>query len=167
MVLTFPVVLFTMASARGRHTQLTVVVTFRALVLLCIALYPSFGRSVHGAPIMGPDMATCKKRAVVPPHNTVVSCCPPPPTGPIKDFKFEDQTLPMRVRRPAHKVDAAYIEKYNRAYELMRALPRDDPRTFYQQSNTHCAYCGFGFKQLGINVTLEMHGTWLTFPFHR
>lgn len=122
---------------------------------------------VLGAPTRGPDLQTCKKDVLIPPHNIPASCCPPLPKRPIRDFRFEEQTLEMRVRRPAQNVDAAYVEKYNRAYELMRALPNDDPRSFFQQANTHCAYCGFGHKQLGLNVTLEMHGTWLTFPFHR
>lgn len=150
-----------MGSSRPRLQAMMMMAT------VCIVLFLSLSYGVFGAPNMGPDMYTCKQNAVVPPHNVHPHCCPPLPARPIKDFSFEDQPFPMRVRRAAHKVDAEYIAKYNKAYELMRALPTDDPRSFHQQANTHCSYCGFGFKQLGINVTLEMHGTWLTFPFHR
>lgn len=50
----------------------------------------------------------------------------------------------------------------------MRALPQDHPWNFIQQSNVHCAYCSGGHVQLGTkNVTIEIHGSWHFFTWHR
>ncbi|MFX6532753.1 tyrosinase family protein [Acinetobacter baumannii] len=74
----------------------------------------------------------------------------------------------MRVRRAAHLVDDAYIAKFKKAVELMRALPEDDPRSFKQQANVHCAYCAGAYNQAGFtNLKLQIHRSWLFFPFHR
>ncbi|KAE8709099.1 Larreatricin hydroxylase [Hibiscus syriacus] len=48
---------------------------------------------------------------------------------------------PFRVLRAAHLVDDNYVRKYSKAVEFMKALPDDDPRSFTQQANIHCAYC--------------------------
>ncbi|PIN01136.1 Catechol oxidase [Handroanthus impetiginosus] len=50
----------------------------------------------------------------------------------------------------------------------MRALPDDDPRSFAQQANVHCAYCDGAYDQVGFpNLELQVHSSWLFFPFHR
>ncbi|KAJ6314309.1 hypothetical protein OIU78_017890 [Salix suchowensis] len=47
----------------------------------------------------------------------------------------------MRMRRAAHLVDSAYVAKYAKAIAMMKSLPDDDPRSFKNQANVHCAYC--------------------------
>ncbi|CAO2178091.1 unnamed protein product [Urochloa humidicola] len=60
------------------------------------------------------------------------------------------------------------MAKYARAVALMKALPRSDPRSFYQQANVHCAYCTGAHRQAGRpNLGVQVHFSWLFFPFHR
>ncbi|XP_059623036.1 polyphenol oxidase, chloroplastic-like [Cornus florida] len=74
----------------------------------------------------------------------------------------------MRVRPAAHLADKEYIAKYTKAIELMKALPADDPRNFIQQANVHCAYCDGAYDQVGFpNLDIQVHNSWLFFPFHR
>lgn len=118
-------------------------------------------------PILPPDLATCGK-AELPPYAKNTNCCPPIPTTKILDFEFPSSNSPLRIRKAAHLLDEAYIAKYNKAVELMKALPEDDPRSFKQQANVHCAYCQGAYKQLGFpNLHLKIHSSWLFFPFHR
>ncbi|CAO2823812.1 unnamed protein product [Amaranthus hypochondriacus] len=50
----------------------------------------------------------------------------------------------------------------------MKALPASDPRSFTQQANVHCAYCNGAYSQVGFpNLDLQVHNSWLFFPFHR
>ncbi|KAH6754880.1 hypothetical protein C2S53_019616 [Perilla frutescens var. hirtella] len=50
----------------------------------------------------------------------------------------------------------------------MRGLPHDDPRSFRQQANVHCAYCEYAYDQVGFHdLELQIHRSWLFFPFHR
>jgi polyphenol oxidase len=50
----------------------------------------------------------------------------------------------------------------------MKALPSNDPRSFTQQANIHCAYCDGAYSQVGFpNLDLQVHNSWLFFPFHR
>ncbi|KAI7981283.1 hypothetical protein LOK49_Contig53G00021 [Camellia lanceoleosa] len=58
--------------------------------------------------------------------------------------------------------------KFSKALQLMKSLPDDDPRSFKQQSNIHCAYCEGAYHQVGFPSTeLQVHNSWLFFPFHR
>ncbi|KAI3911390.1 hypothetical protein MKW98_010277 [Papaver atlanticum] len=125
-------------------------------------------RMAVAAPIPPPDISNCGP-ADTPPGAAPVDCCPPPSTK-IIDFRKPSSSTPLRIRPAAHLVDEAYIAKYNKAYELMRALPDDDPRSFYQQANVHCAYCADAFDQslAGFpGLELQVHSCWLFFPFHR
>ncbi|KXG33463.1 polyphenol oxidase I, chloroplastic [Sorghum bicolor] len=112
-------------------------------------------------------------KGVLPPHALPpFQCCPPPPStssasGPI-NFTFPDPAEPLRTRRPVHVVGAEYMAKYARAVALMKALPQSDPRSFYQQANIHCAYCTGAHRQLGYpELGIQIHFSWLFFPFHR
>ncbi|CDP22269.1 unnamed protein product [Coffea canephora] len=49
----------------------------------------------------------------------------------------------------------------------MKALPADDPRNFTQQANVHCAYCNGAYIQSGSDQEIQVHNSWLFFPFHR
>ncbi|CAA6667269.1 unnamed protein product [Spirodela intermedia] len=113
-------------------------------------------------PIQAPDLSECQTSGTSSGNN----CCPPY-SATIIDYKFTP-TGKLRVRRPAHKVDEAYLAKYKKAVELMRALPADDPRSFIQQANVHCAYCDGAYDQVGFpGLELQVHESWLFFPFHR
>ncbi|KAL8467971.1 hypothetical protein ACS0TY_031279 [Phlomoides rotata] len=118
------------------------------------------------APISAPDVSKCGP-ADLPSGAAPTNCCPPP-TSQIIDFKFPPPPSKLRLRPAAHLVDDAYLAKFNKAVELMRALPDDDPRSFKQQANVHCAYCDGAYDQAGFpDLELQVHNSWLFFPFHR
>ena len=97
-------------------------------------------------------------------------CCTPVPMAASAPTRFLFQPhLPMRVRRAAQRLDSEYIEKYQRAMELMRALPDTDGRSFKNQYKLHCLYCD---NHLYLDAPdhpypLEIHDSWLFFPWHR
>ncbi|PIA30668.1 hypothetical protein AQUCO_05400045v1 [Aquilegia coerulea] len=123
-------------------------------------------RLAMAAPIMPPDLSKCGP-ADFPPGSQPTNCCPPTDLK-IVDFKLPSRSTPMRVRPAAHLVDDEYIAKYSRAIALMKALPDDDPRSFKQQANIHCAYCDGAYDQVGFpNLEVQVHNSWLFFPFHR
>ncbi|PIN14147.1 Catechol oxidase [Handroanthus impetiginosus] len=51
--------------------------------------------------------------------------------------------------KPAELDKCGCIFKYNTAIDHMRRLPKDDPRSFMQQANIHCAYCNGAYNQPG------------------
>ncbi|KAI3718879.1 hypothetical protein L6452_19764 [Arctium lappa] len=117
-------------------------------------------------PIMAPDVAKCGP-ADLPQGAKPTNCCPPS-TSKILDFKLPPPSNNLRVRPAAHLVNKDYIAKFNRAIELMKALPDDDPRSFKQQAAVHCAYCDGAYDQVGFpDLELQVHGSWLFLPFHR
>ena len=74
----------------------------------------------------------------------------------------------MRIRPAAHLVDKAYVAKYAKAISLMKSLPDDDPRSFKSQADVHCAYCDGAYHQEGFpDLDLQIHFSWLFFPWHR
>ncbi|CAH1436314.1 unnamed protein product [Lactuca virosa] len=117
-------------------------------------------------PVMAPDVTKCGP-AELPKGVEPINCCPPTTTK-ILDFK-PPPSKTLRVRPAAHLVvDEDYIAKFNKAIELMKALPHDDPRNFMQQANIHCAYCDGSYKQVGFpNLEHQVHTSWLFFPYHR
>ncbi|KAI3919662.1 hypothetical protein MKX01_026893 [Papaver californicum] len=117
--------------------------------------------------ILAPNITTCHKS--LSDAGRPVDCCPPKRESlePIIDFKFPDVSEPIKVRKPAHKVDADYIAKYNKAITIMKSLPYDDPRNFMRQANIHCIYCTGAYNQQNSNSLLKIHRSWLFFPWHR
>ncbi|XP_004303397.1 PREDICTED: polyphenol oxidase, chloroplastic-like [Fragaria vesca subsp. vesca] len=116
-------------------------------------------------PVAPPDLSKCGA-ADLPPGATPINCCPPI-SDKIVDFTFPSSS-PLRVRPAAHAVDQAYIDKYSKAIELMKALPDSDPRSFSQQADIHCAYCDGAYDQVGFpDLELQIHQSWLFYPFHR
>lgn len=114
------------------------------------------------APVSAPDISKCGKA-----DTTTDNCCPPKSTN-IINFKLPPSNSSLRVRPAAHLADDAYIAQYSKAIELMKALPADDPRSFMNQANVHCAYCDGAYDQVGFpNLDLQIHNSWLFFPFHR
>lgn len=119
-------------------------------------------------PVQAPELDKCGNSSYTNNKGDKIdiNCCPP-----IVQ-KITDYTIPpvikTKVRPAAHKVSAEYIYKYNLAIQRMKDLPADDPRSFMQQAGIHCAYCNGGYKQPGQdNLELQVHNSWLFFPFHR
>ncbi|XP_021902258.1 polyphenol oxidase, chloroplastic-like [Carica papaya] len=118
------------------------------------------------APVSSIDLTKCDIPHL-PPGANPVNCCPPISTK-ILDFKSTLSDSPLRVRLAANLVDNDYIVKYQKATELMKALPNDDPRNFMQQANVHCAYCEGSYYQVGFpDLEFQIHRSWLFFPWHR
>ncbi|XP_021740528.1 polyphenol oxidase, chloroplastic-like [Chenopodium quinoa] len=122
--------------------------------------------STLAAPVQTPNPNACGP-ADLPSNAQGLNCCPPRTTS-IVDFVLPTPPSTLRVRQPAHLVDDEFKEKFTRAMSLMKALPSTDPRSFSQQANVHCAYCNGGYSQVGFpNMDLQVHNSWLFYPFHR
>jgi len=123
-------------------------------------------RTAYAKPITIPDLTNCELVDLPNPENPT-NCCPPLPKK-IIDFRPPSSFSPLRTRRAAHLVDEDYVAKYAEAISLMKSLPEDDPRNFYQQANVHCAYCDDAYEQVGFpKLELDVHFCWLFFPWHR
>ncbi|KAJ9563132.1 hypothetical protein OSB04_008292 [Centaurea solstitialis] len=117
-------------------------------------------------PIMAPDISKCGAADL--PHGIKPTNCCPPAASKIIDFQLPPPSNNLRVRPAAHLANKDYIAKFNRAIELMKALPDDDPRSFKQQAAVHCAYCDGAYDQVGFpDLDLQVHSSWLFLPFHR
>ncbi|PKA50207.1 Polyphenol oxidase, chloroplastic [Apostasia shenzhenica] len=133
--------------------------TSLAIITMAMAIV-FFGIQARSLPV-SPDPNLCVER------DPNLKCCPSWMGKKIVDFTPPQQPSPLRVRRPAHALDPEAAQKYAAAVASMRALPSDHPWSFIQQSNVHCAYCNDGLLQNGLNISLEIHGSWLFFPWHR
>uniref|UniRef100_A0A803QFV7 Tyrosinase copper-binding domain-containing protein n=1 Tax=Cannabis sativa TaxID=3483 RepID=A0A803QFV7_CANSA len=145
--------------------------SYRRNVLLGLGgLYGAAGLAVSepfafAAPVQAPDLSKCGE-ADLPEGSLPANCCPPN-SSQIINFK-PPVVNRLRVRPAAHKADKEFVAKYNKALELMKALPDTDPRSFSQQADIHCAYCNGAYDQNGFpGVELQIHNSWLFFPFHR
>eukprot|EP00249_Psilotum_nudum_P012391 c23753_g1_i1 orf=185-1750(+) len=139
------------------------------VVLIDLCLFCLLCSVVRAAPILAPDLRNCNRTLYhVPTYAAQLECCAPQWDQPPIDFRFDESVSrsPLRVRRPVHRLDAEFVEKLNRGYELMKALPPEDPRSFYQQANIHCAYCDESYIQSN-GKPFQAHESWLFFPFHR
>ncbi|XP_031092869.1 polyphenol oxidase II, chloroplastic [Ipomoea triloba] len=120
-------------------------------------------------PIHAPEISKC----VVPPKDLppdaiVDNCCPPLATNVIPYKVPKTSPSAMKIRPAIHRMDKEYIAKFEKAIRLMKELPADDPRNFYQQALVHCAYCNGGYVQTDYpDKEIQVHNSWLFFPFHR
>ncbi|KAL8507807.1 hypothetical protein ACS0TY_018366 [Phlomoides rotata] len=124
--------------------------------------------SASANPIQPPEMDKCGLATYLDKKETQhdINCCPPLSPNVI-DFKLPP-VLQMKTRPSAHRVTPEYIFKYNTAIDRMKRLPKDDPRSFMQQAYIHCAYCNGAYDQPGQGtLDLQVHNSWLFFPFHR
>ncbi|KAJ8428988.1 hypothetical protein Cgig2_027717 [Carnegiea gigantea] len=122
--------------------------------------------ATFAAPIATPELGSCELPTDLPPGVQEFNCCPP--TAKIVDFKLPPIPNTLRVRPAAQLVNKEYVEKFSKAIALMKALPTNDPRNFIQQANVHCAYCNGAYTQVGFpDLDLQVHASWLFFPFHR
>nr|XP_043622604.1 polyphenol oxidase I, chloroplastic-like [Erigeron canadensis] len=138
---------------------------------VCTAANLASLSSTLASPITAPD-PKCKYSYVDKPGSAIrtLKCCPPNLGKEVKPFVFPHKKEPVRMRWPAHKGTKEQVEKYKRAIAAMRALPDDHPHSFKQQASIHCAYCNGGYTQIESgfpDVELQIHNSWLFFPFHR
>lgn len=146
----------------GSYLQIRCPFAFRAPLLLLL-LHISTKRWCLAAPVLAPDIRSCYHME---PDDAPYNCCAPASHKPAIEFQFPSFST-IKIRRPAHLATPDYAHKLSRAYELMRALPMDDPRSFGHQANIHCAYCNDFYAQGNSTVPLQIHGSWLFFAFHR
>jgi polyphenol oxidase len=136
----------------------TLINTLLLSLVLVISFMSSRSSTVQGLPFPIPSFSNC---------NNFEGCCPPPYNQTFKHFYKFDTKLPVRTRRPAHLLDDAYIAKYQKAYELLRALPDSDGRSWKNQAKLHCAYCDAAFFFPKARGNFEVHYSWVFFPWHR
>lgn len=128
-------------------------------MLICMICVMGSVVSVEGAPFPAANLQNC---------NSSEGCCTPVLSNSTRYFEFPGASLPLRVRPAAHKLDDAYIAKYQRATDLMRGLPDTDSRSFLNQYKLHCMYCDNNlYFDNSIAYPLEIHRSWLFFPWHR
>ncbi|XP_025696440.1 polyphenol oxidase I, chloroplastic [Arachis hypogaea] len=129
---------------------------------------------------ISPDFTKCGPVDLPPNAITSPYCCPTLATPfkfiDFKDYlinatynKYKNNSSIIRVRRPAHLVDDEFIAKLEKGIAIMKSLPNDDPRNFIQQAKVHCAYCNGGYPQKHPfqDQKIDVHRSWLFFPFHR
>ena len=130
---------------------------------------------VAATPIGVPDLSQCELASDVAakgdPTVYYFNCCLPyvPPHKVVQFSLDAYKSAKTHVRHPAHRVSENYIAKYNKAYELMKALPDTDPRSFKVQTHLHCAFCNGAYRQGGAggDTPLQVHFSWLFLPWHR
>ncbi|XP_062078689.1 polyphenol oxidase I, chloroplastic-like [Humulus lupulus] len=102
--------------------------------------------------------------------DLLVNCCPPPSdkaTDVPIDFQYPSKLSRLRVRRPVHLLDSAYVAKYTKALTIMKSLPHSDPRSFSRQALLHCIFCTGAYDQKFSSATINIHRQWLFYPYHR
>ncbi|CAO2823815.1 unnamed protein product [Amaranthus hypochondriacus] len=133
---------------------------------LCSATATFSGTFPTLAAPTAPDATQCGPSKLD--NGKPLDCCPPKPSQFVEFKVTKINSNELRIRPAAHLVDDKYLEKYSKALALMKALPETDPRSHIQQANVHCAYCNGGYHQVGLpDLDLQVHGSWLFFPFHR
>ncbi|XP_057812430.1 polyphenol oxidase I, chloroplastic-like [Salvia miltiorrhiza] len=148
----------------------------RNMLLGLGGLYGASGliRKAEAVPISPPDLSKCDPKGAYTSRNGEIisldaNCCPP-----YTDVE-EEYTLPtftkLRRRPAAHRLTPEYIAKYEKAIQMMKDLDvtdPDDPRGFTQQANVHCAYCNGPYDQVDHpGIDIQVHNSWIFFPFHR
>ncbi|KAL2496611.1 Polyphenol oxidase F [Forsythia ovata] len=126
--------------------------------------------SAYADPVQAPDFTKCGDAHDVATGALLdAKCCPPLPDK-IIDYEIPKFQL-FRLRPAAHRASKEQVAKYEKAIQAMRDLDTSDPqdpRGFMQQANIHCAYCNGAHDQVGFNnLDLQVHNSWLFFPFHR
>ncbi|EYU26236.1 hypothetical protein ABFS82_08G199400 [Erythranthe guttata] len=123
--------------------------------------------AAFAAPITSPDISKCTTGTNLNTQKPLdINCCPPQ-SAEIIDYQLPPVTQ-MRYRPAAHLAGKEYYAKFEKAVALMKALPADDPRSFMQQANVHCAYCNLTYPQTGDpKLKLQIHNCWHFFPWHR
>jgi hypothetical protein len=109
-------------------------------------------QGVSAAPVAAPNVFSCTG-----------SCCPPKQSPKLWSASAQNGPMKMRLSFQTAFSDPAYVAKYTLAYQKLRELQNSnasDPRGWLQQANVHCAYCANTYG-------MDIHRTWLFFPWHR
>nr|GEX34811.1 putative domain, di-copper centre, polyphenol oxidase [Tanacetum cinerariifolium] len=129
--------------------------------------------SALASPIMAPDITSiCQEAKTGFKEDGAVrtgKCCPPSLGKTIQPFVFPSNEK-TRVRWPAHKGSEQQVRSYKKAIKAIRDLPDDHPHSFVSQAKIHCAYCNGGYTQVASGfpeIEIQIHNSWLFFPFHR
>ncbi|CAH1444629.1 unnamed protein product [Lactuca virosa] len=133
--------------------------------------------SAFGVPIQAPDIisncATATIRGKSSEAIRGLTCCPPVLRPSVKpaDYKFPPNKA-IRLRPAGQRVSEEYKEKFRKAIEIMKGYDDEDPHSWKQQAKVHCAYCNGAYNQLKSGAEFEkyiiqVHNSWLFFPFHR
>ncbi|KAK9056868.1 hypothetical protein SSX86_024232 [Deinandra increscens subsp. villosa] len=143
---------------------------------LCTAASLTSLPAAMADPITAPDITSICKDASAGIRNKedairTLKCCPPSLGKTIKPFVFPKERT-VRMRWPAHNGTKEQVDKYRAAIQAMRDLPDDHPHSFVSQAKIHCAYCNGGYNQVDSgsgfpDVDIQIHNSWLFFPFHR
>lgn len=138
----------------------------RAMVILMVIA--TICKVAVALPILAPELQYCHLPLNLPDGEAPFDCCAPNWDQPAIPFQFnESAPFNVKVRPPAHALDAEYAAKVERAYTLMKSLPVNDPRSFSAQANIHCAYCSATYQMGNSSTPLQVHASWLFFSFHR
>ncbi|GJV32605.1 putative domain, di-copper centre, polyphenol oxidase [Tanacetum coccineum] len=129
--------------------------------------------SALASPITAPDISNiCKEAKTGFKAEGAVrtgKCCPPSLGKTVQPFVFPSNEK-TRVRWPAHKGSDKQVRSYKKAIKAIRELPDDHPHSFVSQAKIHCAYCNGGYTQVDSGfpeIEIQIHNSWLFFPFHR
>jgi polyphenol oxidase len=92
--------------------------------------------------------------------------CAPPGSGSLPaPTPFQpNNSLPLRTRKSAWDLTSSEVTRLNAAYQKLRTLPPEDPRSWLAQAHVHCYNCS-GSTDYPSNV--EIHGGWWFMPWHR
>ncbi|XP_058096724.1 polyphenol oxidase, chloroplastic-like [Magnolia sinica] len=136
---------------------------------LCGAATLGRKNTAFAAPLQPPDLSKCQTANAGSEEDPLpVECCPPyTDNSKIVDYKFPSPSTPLRIRKPAHLLNADDLAKYKEAYRLMKALDPSDPWSFEQQARVHCQYCNGAYDQVGFDVPVNVHFNWIFEPWHR
>ncbi|KAH7441843.1 hypothetical protein KP509_03G057700 [Ceratopteris richardii] len=136
-------------------------------MLLLIAA--AFFDVAWAANVLAPNISACNEPIGLPYAEKNYRCCAPVPSYVPRLFRPVAPSVGdnIRVRRTSHSADEKYASDLARAYSLMKELPPEDPRSFVQQANIHCAYCNSVYSQMNSSERFQAHHSWLFFPFHR
>ncbi|XP_068655836.1 polyphenol oxidase, chloroplastic-like [Aristolochia californica] len=127
--------------------------------------------SAVGAPIEPPELTSCRSANYPDGYGdqVPVQCCPPydfsKPIN-VQPYQFPVNP-PLRRRKPAHLLSQFEKDRFKSVIAQMKALPRSHPWNYLQQAQIHCAYCNEAYNQKGTNTPLQVHFSWLFFPWHR
>ncbi|PIN06391.1 Catechol oxidase [Handroanthus impetiginosus] len=128
-------------------------------------LISTLGASAN--PIQAPQLDKCDLATNAVTGKKIQEICCSPISSNIIDYRLAP-VFQMKIRLSAHRVSPEYMFKDNQAVDRMKRLPKDDPRNFMQQAKVHCACCNGAYNQTGHgDLDLQVHNSWLFFPFHR
>lgn len=87
--------------------------------------------------------------------------CPAMPAGGAPFVPGSD-TRPIVLRKSINALSSTELTTLRDAYKALRALPLTDKRTWVLQADLHALYC-----YSCNNSTVDIHGSWTFFPWHR